>query len=109
MFAKETGMIAHDSLHDLKLRFLERCRSNIGNIKAAGDDARILERGELHAEIVRTVHSLAGAGGIFGFDALSARAIDLETYLISGHELDAGKVCGLCEALGAEMQGAIDS
>jgi len=102
-------MIARDPLHDLKLRFLDRCRSNIGSIIAAADDERVLERGEPHVQIVRIVHSLAGAGGIFGFDALSARAIDLETYLISGDELDASKARGLFEALSTEVQGAIDS
>ena len=44
----------------------------------------------------------------FGSDALSAGAINPETYLVSGDELDASKARGLFKALSAEVQGAID-
>lgn len=71
-----------DPFTSIRKRFIERCRSDLHNLedlKSAGtDDPDALSR------LIGVAHSLAGAGGIFGFPEISNKASELETRLIEG-------------------------
>lgn len=56
--------------------------------------------------LVRIAHSLAGAGGTFGFPDISARASALETLLIA--QADATETGLALDALIAEIERAVD-
>ncbi|MFC3206422.1 Hpt domain-containing protein [Aquamicrobium soli] len=74
---------SEDALNLLRDRFLARCRDQLAALKAVAGDGRRLSTATEDAALLKTVHSLAGAGGTFGFPTISARASDLETLLIA--------------------------
>ena len=51
-------------------------------MKAAFESGHPISGATDGGALLKTVHSLAGAGGTFGFPAISARASALETLLI---------------------------
>jgi HPt (histidine-containing phosphotransfer) domain-containing protein len=69
-----------DKLNQLRQRFLERCKANLPALQAGHlllDGAS----GDEQKDFLALVHSLAGAGGMFGFQEISDSAIELETVL----------------------------
>lgn len=97
-------MSAADPLHDLKLRFLDRCREHATVLGAFVERPdRISQAGEMDG-VVKIVHSIAGTGGIFGYEALSAMAHELETTLIASEPADPATTLRqfqrLCQELG---------
>jgi HPt (histidine-containing phosphotransfer) domain-containing protein len=90
--------LPEDPFAPLRLRFLDRCRSHLATLKAisrnyAGD-----------SDLLATAHSLAGAGGTFGFPAVSERASHLEELLL--HERESGFIPS--DATRAARQAALD-
>lgn len=71
-----------DPFADIRKRFLERCRSDLHRLeelKSAGTD-----NPDALSTLTRIAHSLAGAGGIFGFPEISNKAFELESLLMEG-------------------------
>ncbi len=75
--------MTEDRLEALRHRFLARCREDLRWLGAVSPHL-----GEASAEVppdlVSRAHSLAGAGGTFGFAAISIRARELEDALNDG-------------------------
>jgi HPt (histidine-containing phosphotransfer) domain-containing protein len=71
-----------DIMQDLRLRFCARLSSDIAVLVAAA------EAGD-RASIRGVCHRIAGAGGMFGFAALSAAASEAEEAIDAGETLDA--------------------
>ncbi|RCW81536.1 Hpt domain-containing protein [Phyllobacterium bourgognense] len=96
-----------DKLGQLRRRFLERCKANLPVLQAGHsllDDAT----GDEQKDFLALVHSLAGAGGMFGFQEISNAAIELETVLrdedgpidvVAAHALLRRLVTATCAAL----------
>lgn len=79
----------------LKRRFVERAREDAAALAALQDEiADQLERGgndrDLHRRLVRLVHGLAGAAGIFGYEAISETAFQCELKLRHDDAVTAG-------------------
>lgn len=84
-------MAGSDPLAALRARFLER---------AAGDLAWIRETGgEPTEELLARVHKLAGAGGTFGYAAVSEAAAAVEDDLREGRPADLTGLVSALEAL----------
>lgn len=74
--------IPEDTLSLLRVRFLARCRDQVATLKTTCDSDQPISVTTDDGGLSKTVHSLAGAGGTFGFPDISARASELETLLI---------------------------
>lgn len=74
--------IPEDALALLRERFLTRCREQAAALRAAFESRQPISAATDDGGLPKTVHSLAGAGGTFGFPDISARASELETLLI---------------------------
>lgn len=84
----------NDAFVGLRMRFLARCVGDLERID------RLLEHGALDGdEVRRLVHSLAGAGGTFGFPEISAAAGDCDDAFARGAAPDRAKVKHLAEAI----------
>ena len=100
-----------DQLAELRRSFLadslRRCGSLRGQMRLLREDGA---REIAVCEIRKTVHSLAGAGGIFGFPEISRAAARIEDVIEAGDwTADAG-VSGLqaqCETLLALIEAAL--
>ncbi|MCV3238647.1 Hpt domain-containing protein [Mesorhizobium sp. ZC-5] len=71
-----------DPFTDIRNRFIERCRSDLHSLeelKSAGFD-----NPDASVALTKIAHSLAGAGGIFGFPEISNKAFALEALIIEG-------------------------
>lgn len=71
-----------DPFTNIRKRFIERCRSDLHRLeelKSSGTD-----NPDALSTLTRIAHSLAGAGGIFGFPEISNKAFELESLLIEG-------------------------
>ncbi|WP_315927847.1 Hpt domain-containing protein [Mesorhizobium sp. SP-1A] len=88
----------------LRDRFLMRCRDQLAALKAIADGGGPLSSSTDSSDLLKIAHSLAGAGGTFGFPDISARASDLETLLIADHDADAGAVWHALQALILEIE-----
>ncbi len=79
-----------DLLASLRLRFIERCRSELRTLCQMRDDW-LHEANGTDDRFVRTVHGLAGAGATFGFPEVSRQASDLETLLLENDSPEADR------------------
>jgi HPt (histidine-containing phosphotransfer) domain-containing protein len=86
----------------LKECFRLRAQTQSRTLAALADE---LERGtpplQLQAEIRRLAHSLAGAGGTFGFGAISACAAELQEFVQDCP--DSPELAAACRALVSEI------
>jgi len=83
----------------LRDRFVERCRGDLVRLK-------VLAAGDLSAdELGALAHSLAGAGGVFGFPEVSAAAGRLDDAYASGETPSPAAVAALLD----ELQRVVDS
>ncbi|TIW08077.1 MAG: Hpt domain-containing protein [Mesorhizobium sp.] len=87
--------ISNDPFAPLRERFLARCADQLAELKAAR------EQGPL-PDVTKLAHSLAGAGGTFGFAEISAKAAALETPLVE--QADGGAIDAALDALIAEIE-----
>lgn len=87
-----------DPLAPLRARFSDRCRADLERLRV------LREAPEACAELVRLVHNLAGAAGIFGYAALSATAMALDDGFASGRRPDAD----LLDALEVQLAALTD-
>ncbi len=71
-------------------------------LRGVAGKGRIAAPGTDRDHLLKTAHSLAGAGGTFGFPVLSERASRLETQLIS--DADTSAICAAFEALVDELE-----
>jgi HPt (histidine-containing phosphotransfer) domain-containing protein len=89
----------------LRQRFRDRASAESDALEGIVAD---LERGApgtlLQAEIRRIAHSLAGAGGTFGFAAISACAARLDEF--AGDLPDSPELPGACRTLISEIRRA---
>ena len=76
----------------LGARFLERCRSDLAVLRHPG-----------HPEFRRTVHGLAGTGGVFGYPQISRLANVIDEALADGRAADPADL----DALAAEVEAAV--
>lgn len=83
-----------DKLAQLKQRFAERCRTSLQDLHDAKSDRQ---------RMTAIAHSLAGAGGTFGFPALSEKAARLETLLLENAP-DVAKIDSVFAALVDELE-----
>ena len=92
-----------DRLGALRQRFRDRATTESEALENIATD---LERGasaaRLQAEIRRIAHSLAGAGGTFGFAGISARAAELEEFV--SDVPDSLELADVCRALVKEIR-----
>jgi HPt (histidine-containing phosphotransfer) domain-containing protein len=86
-----------DPLAGLRERFRTRCGDELEQVRA-------LRQSPTAAELMRVVHNLAGAAGIFGFAALSAAAAVIDDGFASGRTPDPK----LLDALEAELAAVAD-
>jgi HPt (histidine-containing phosphotransfer) domain-containing protein len=86
-------MTAH--LEALKLRFLERCSSDLGVLEQLLCAPEAVSTTELKT----LVHQMAGAAGAFGFPQLSELAMRLDNQLSTGKPLSRDHVQALIDAL----------
>ncbi|RUM96707.1 Hpt domain-containing protein [Pseudaminobacter arsenicus] len=89
--------ISSDPFSPLRLRFLTRCRDHLATLKAVKHSGGALAATD--DALVRTVHSLSGAGGTFGFHELSERAYRLETLLLAETKADPVELGAALDAL----------
>ncbi|RJT33399.1 histidine phosphotransferase [Mesorhizobium waimense] len=97
--------ISNDPFGPLRLRFLARCADQLAELKAAREGGPSSGR-SADDPLVRIAHSLAGAGGTFGFPDISARASELERLRIG--QADAAETGPALDALIAEIERALD-
>ncbi len=90
----------------LRLRFVERARGQLADLKQFADAAGAAIP-ENHADLVPIAHSLAGASGIFGFPGLGDCASELETALIAPEETSPAAIRHLLARLIAELEAAV--
>ncbi|WP_274627694.1 Hpt domain-containing protein [Arvimicrobium flavum] len=93
-----------DPFDVLRRRFVARCQGELASLEriaregaAALDDSR-------RDQLVKTVHSLAGAGGMFGFSGLSERASMVETLLGGDSEATPAQIKAALDELVLELQ-----
>ncbi|HTI68018.1 MAG TPA: Hpt domain-containing protein [Caulobacteraceae bacterium] len=67
------------AIEALKQRFLARCETDLVRLQDYADGGQISNE-----ELYYLVHRLSGAAGVFGFDAISALAGELEVVLLEG-------------------------
>ena len=84
-----------DAFAALRDRFLERCEEDRRSLEAVRADLA----GRSHIDILRLIHRLAGAGGTFGFPALSRLAREAEEKLRDGRGLSDLTLAGLLTQL----------
>ena len=94
--------MVNDPLDSLRNRFLARCREQLPLLRAAA--RREDTDGDARGTLVRTVHSLAGAGGTFGFSEVSHLASHLEALLTGENGVGQGDIRAALNALIAELE-----
>ena len=94
--------MVNDPLDSLRNRFLARCREQLPLLRAAAH--REDTDGNARETLVRTVHSLAGAGGTFGFSEVSHLASHLEALLTGENGAGQGDMREALNALIAELE-----
>jgi len=94
----------NDRFEALRVGFLERCRGQLSTLEALAGSEDTSARGDAHELLARTAHSLAGAGGTFGFPDLSGRAARLEQALTGGEGLEPATVRAALGELVAELK-----
>lgn len=94
-----------DRLRELRERFRERALADTAAIEGMAEDLRTgAGPSDLAAQLRQIAHRLAGAGGTFGFAAISARASELEELLLEGHGDE--ELVERCHALVSEIRKA---
>ena len=73
-----------DPLDQIRKRFIERCRGDLHRLRESRASGAYRDGAEALSVLAAIAHSLAGAGGTFGFPEISSRAIELESLLIEG-------------------------
>lgn len=96
---------ARDRIEQLRLLFIERSKGHLTQIEQVlADRQTASERPAADANLVKLAHSLVGASGIFGFQALGEAAFKVESTLReAGHrEADFDQaMAGLIDQLNA--------
>ena len=88
-----------DPMQELRRRFVERCRGDLKRLDAA-------QEGESDASVLEDLaHSLAGAGGTFGFPEVSEAAARLDDRFAAGQTPPPDEVA----ALRHELQRLVDA
>jgi HPt (histidine-containing phosphotransfer) domain-containing protein len=75
-----------DPFEGLRARFLEHCRERLVTLQEY-EAGRPLKTGAGRKNLIGLAHSLAGAGGTFGFKEISQKASTLEQLLLDGGNL----------------------
>jgi HPt (histidine-containing phosphotransfer) domain-containing protein len=95
--------IADDPFHSLKQRFLGRCRADLLVMEAIAPE-KLEAPGDAREQLTRMAHSLAGAGGTFGFASISESASDLEQLLVADIEPAAAEIEAALRTLVLELK-----
>jgi HPt (histidine-containing phosphotransfer) domain-containing protein len=100
--SEQTG--AAERFQKLQQKFVERCKNELAVlIDIAGKATLDLES---RSHLARLAHSLAGAGGTFGFAEISTAASDLEEVLTADGPADETQVRPALQALIAAVNRA---
>ena len=94
----------NDRFEALRRGFLERCREQLLALEALAASEDLSARGDEHELLARMAHSLAGAGGTFGFPELSGRAARLEQALTAADAIEPAAVRTALGGLIAELR-----
>jgi HPt (histidine-containing phosphotransfer) domain-containing protein len=94
----------NDRFEALRRGFLERCRGQLAALEALARGEDPAARGDGHELLARAAHSLAGAGGTFGFPDLSRRAARLEQALTGEGGAEPAAVRAALDDLVAELK-----
>ena len=78
-------LVISDPLDQIRKRFTERCLGDLGHLRALRTSGAYRENSEALSRLSAIAHSLAGAGGTFGFPDLSGKAFELESLLLAGN------------------------
>ena len=73
-----------DPLGQIRKRFTERCHGDLERLRELRSSGAYREHTEALSALTMIAHSLAGAGGTFGFHEISSRAFELESLLLEG-------------------------
>jgi HPt (histidine-containing phosphotransfer) domain-containing protein len=73
-----------DPWDQIRKRFVERCRGDLHRLRESRSTGAYRDSAEALSVLAAVAHSLAGAGGTFGFPEISSRAVELETLLMEG-------------------------
>ena len=75
----------HAIQEKLRSRFCERLSRDLPLLQTYQQQTRLIQDDENKQALIRIAHSLAGAGGTFGFPDISSAAMALETGLRQDH------------------------
>ena len=93
-----------DPFEALRRRFLTRCRGDLEALEAIACKTDATPPSEIdRGLLVKVAHSLAGAGGTFGF-GLSERASDVESLLIAENAPDPAQIRTVLDELVLELK-----
>lgn len=73
-----------DPWDQIRKRFVERCSGDLHRLRESRSAGAYRDNAEALSLLAAIAHSLAGAGGTFGFPEISSRAAELESLLIEG-------------------------
>lgn len=89
-----------DPLDQIRKRFAERCRGDLGRLTALRASGAYRGDAEAMSSLLGIAHSLAGTGGTLGFPEISSTAFEVETMLIEG-KIDDQATAALDRLIGA--------
>lgn len=93
-----------DPFEALRRRFLTRCRGDLDALQAIACRPDAAPSESDRDLLVKVAHSLAGAGGTFGFSGLTERASDVESLLIAEDAPDPGQIRTVLDELVLELK-----
>lgn len=104
------GSAFADRMRQLRGRFVERSRTDAEEVRAIRGHLKAGEpvSPEVLAHLFKTVHALAGAAGLFGFETVSEAALQVERILRAG-ETSAAEIAPSLAELGARLDEVIEA
>lgn len=96
--------IPEDPFTKVRARFLERTSEQLATLKAIASNDQSFRASIGDGALLKTAHSLAGAGGIFGYPEISAAASGLEGQLIERSAEDVGNARRALDELIRELE-----
>jgi chemotaxis protein histidine kinase CheA len=104
------GSAFEERMRQLRGRFVERSRTDAEEVRAIRGHLKAGEpvSPEMLTHLFRTVHALAGAAGLFGFETVSEAALRVERILRAGETTTAEIAPSLAE-LGTRLDEVVQA
>jgi len=94
----------NDPFFPLRARFVDRSRDQLAALRLFLSGGEALTAATADGQLLKIAHSLAGAGGTFGFPDVSVLASRLEILLTADDAIEPKDVSGALGALIAELE-----